>query len=107
GEGLRVELIEGKGGTFFETGSARLTENGDKLLAVLAEQLRGLPNQLAIEGHTDAQPYASDTGYTNWELSTDRANSARRLLQQNGIEDRRISEVRGFADQRPRVPANP
>jgi chemotaxis protein MotB len=107
GEGLRVELIEGKGGTFFESGSAKLSEGGTKLLEVLAEQLRGLPNPLTIEGHTDAQPYASDTGYTNWELSTDRANAARRVLQQYGLQDNRISQVRGYADQMLRVKSDP
>jgi chemotaxis protein MotB len=60
-----------------------------------------------IEGHTDAQPYASDNGYTNWELSSDRANSARRLLQQDGIGPNQISQVRGYADQMLRVPSNP
>jgi chemotaxis protein MotB len=107
GEGLRVELIEGKGGTFFETGSAKLNENGVQLLALLADQLKGLPNRLTIEGHTDAQPYSGDLGYTNWELSTDRANSARRVLQQHGMEDSRFAQVRGFADQMPRVKTDP
>jgi chemotaxis protein MotB len=107
GEGLRVELIEGKGGTFFETGSAKLNENGVQLLALLADQLKGLPNRLTIEGHTDAQPYSGDLGYTNWELSTDRANSARRVLQQHGMEDSRFAQVRGFADQMPRAHTDP
>ena len=107
GEGLRVELIEGKGGTFFDSGSAKLNENGVQLLALLADQLKDLPNRLTIEGHTDAQPYSSDLGYTNWELSTDRANSARRVLQQHGMENSRFAQVRGFADQMPRVKADP
>jgi chemotaxis protein MotB len=107
GEGLRVELIEGKGGTFFDSGSAKLNENGVQLLALLADQLKGLPNRLAIEGHTDAQPYSGDLGYTNWELSTDRANSARRVLQQHGMADNRFAQVRGFADQMPRVKTDP
>jgi chemotaxis protein MotB len=107
GEGLRVELIEGKGGTFFDSGSAKLNENGVQLLALLADQLKDLPNRLAIEGHTDAQPYSSDVGYTNWELSMDRANSARRVLQQHGMENSRFAQERGFADQMPRVKADP
>jgi chemotaxis protein MotB len=107
GEGLRVELIEGKGGTFFESGSAKLNDSGVQLLALLADQLKGLPNRLTIEGHTDAQPYSSDLGYTNWELSTDRANSARRVLQQHGMENSRIAQVRGFADQMLRVKTDP
>jgi chemotaxis protein MotB len=107
GEGLKIELIEDKGGTFFERGSPKLSVNGVTLLNLLSEQLKALPNHLLIEGHTDAQPYSGDTGYTNWELSSDRANAARRLLQQGGIGSNRISQVRGYADQLLRVPSNP
>jgi chemotaxis protein MotB len=106
-EGLKIELIEQKGGTFFESGSPKLSENGVALMNLLSDQLKVLPNRLLIEGHTDAQPYSNDTGYTNWELSSDRANSARRLLQQDGIGPNQISQVRGYADQMLRVPSNP
>ncbi|HWB32215.1 MAG TPA: flagellar motor protein MotB [Acidobacteriaceae bacterium] len=107
GEGLRIDLIEGSGSTFFESGSPRLSESGVKLLSLLAGQLKVLPNHLLIEGHTDAQPYSADTSYTNWELSADRANAARRLLQQGGVRPGQISQVRGYADQQLRDPANP
>jgi chemotaxis protein MotB len=107
GEGLKIELIEGQGGTFFESGSPKLNENGVELLDVLSGQLKVLPNRLLIEGHTDAQAYLSDTAYTNWELSSDRANSARRVLQQGGVGPDQISQVRGYADQMLRVPTNP
>ena len=107
GEGLKIELIEDKGGTFFESGSPKLSDNGVALLNLLAAQLKVLPNRLLIEGHTDAQPFSDDSGYTNWELSADRANSARRLLQQDGIGPSQISQVRGYADQMLRVPSNP
>jgi chemotaxis protein MotB len=107
GEGLKIDLMEDKGGTFFESGSPKLSENGVKLLDMLSGQLKTLPNRLLIEGHTDAQPYSSDNGYTNWELSSDRANSARRLLQQGGVGPDQISQVRGYADERLRVPSNP
>jgi chemotaxis protein MotB len=106
-EGLRIELIEDKNGTFFQTGSAQLSENGQKLLEMLAGQLKTLPNHLLLEGHTDAQPYSSENGYTNWELSADRANSARRLLQQDGVGKMQISQVRGYADQLLRVKNDP
>jgi chemotaxis protein MotB len=106
-EGLRIELIEDKKGTFFESGSAKLSKTGQELLGMLAVQLKPLPNKLLLEGHTDAQPYASDNGYTNWELSADRANSARRLLQQDGVGKSQISQVRGFADQMLRVKTDP
>jgi len=108
GEGLRIELIEDKGGTFFESGSAKLSENGVKLLVMLAGQLKALPNHLLIEGHTDAQAYSGgNAGYSNWELSSDRANSARKLLQDAGVRQDQISQVRGYADQSLRVPTNP
>jgi chemotaxis protein MotB len=106
-EGLRVELLEGKDGTFYQSGSARLSESGQELLALLAKELRALPNRLLIEGHTDATPYSNDLSYSNWELSADRANAARRLLQQDGVRADQVSQVRGYADQLLRVKANP
>jgi len=106
-EGLRIELIEDKSGTFFQSGSAKLSESGQELLNMLAGQLKPLPNKLLLEGHTDAQPYSSDNGYTNWELSADRANSARRLLQSDGVGKDQISQVRGYADQMLRVKNDP
>ena len=107
GEGLKIDLMEDQGGTFFESGSPKLSDNGVKLLNLLSGQLKTLPNRLLIEGHTDAQPFSSDNGYTNWELSSDRANSARRLLQQGGVGPDQISQVRGYADQKLRDPSNP
>ena len=106
-EGLRIELIEGKDGTFYEIGSARLSASGQELLALLAAELKTLPNSLLIEGHTDATPYSSDAGYSNWDLSADRANSARRLMQADGVRVNQVTQVRGYADQMLRVKANP
>jgi chemotaxis protein MotB len=106
-EGLRIELIEDKNGTFYESGSARLSNSGQELLALLAAELKTLPNSLLIEGHTDATQYSTDTNYSNWELSADRANSARRLLQQAGVRQDQVTQVRGYADQFLRVKSNP
>ncbi len=106
-EGLRIELLETKNGTFFETGSTVLNANGRELLTTLAQQLSGVPNHLSIEGHTDSQPYADESGYGNWELSTDRANAARRLMQDTGLRRNQVSQVRGYADQKLRLPKNP
>ena len=106
-EGLRIELLESKNGTFFDSGSSTLNANGNELLGMLAKQLSSVPNQLSIEGHTDSQPFSSNSGYTNWELSTDRANAARRVMQSDGLRHNQISQVRGYADQRLRVPSNP
>ena len=106
-EGLRIELLETKDGTFFDTGSATLNQNGRELLEMLAGQLGGLPNRISIEGHTDSAPYASKDGYGNWDLSSDRANAARRVMQASGLRENQVSQVRGYADQKLRVPSNP
>ena len=74
---------------------------------MLAAELKTLPNELQIEGHTDATPYSSGANYSNWELSADRANAARRLLQQNGVRSNQVTQIRGYADQFLRVKDNP
>jgi chemotaxis protein MotB len=106
-EGLRIELLEGKDGTFYEIGSPKLSNSGQELLALLASELKTLPNSLLLEGHTDSTPYSNDGGYSNWDLSADRANSARRLLQQDGVRTDQVTQVRGYADQMLRVKSNP
>jgi chemotaxis protein MotB len=106
-EGLRIELMETETGTFFDTGKPTPNAQGKELLIMLAAQLKDLPNFLSIEGHTDSRPYSPSSDYGNWELSTDRANSARRLMQQNGLRPNQVSQVRGFAAQRPRKPDAP
>jgi chemotaxis protein MotB len=106
-EGLRIELLEDKNGTFYQSGSARLSNSGQELLELLAGELKTLPNSLLIEGHTDAAKYSDDANYSNWELSADRANAARRLLQQDGVRSDQVTQVRGYADQLLRVKANP
>jgi chemotaxis protein MotB len=106
-EGLRIELIEDKNGTFYESGSAHLSDKGQELLAMLATELKRLPNNLLIEGHTDAAKYSTDASYSNWELSADRANAARRLLQADGVRQDQVTQVRGYADQLLRVKNDP
>jgi chemotaxis protein MotB len=106
-EGLRIELLEGKNGTFYEMGRASLSPSGQELLGLLAGELKTLPNALLIEGHTDAAQYSSDANYSNWELSADRANAARRLLQADGVRSDQVTQVRGYADQLLRVKSNP
>jgi len=98
-EGLRIDLMETKKGLFFATGDPKPSEAGAELLRVLGAQLVKLPNKIAIEGHTDSTPYGR-SDYSNWELSADRANAARRILMEAGLTEDRISQVRGFADQR-------
>ena len=106
-EGLRIELSESAIGTFFESGSPKLNSDGQEMLVTLAQELGKLPNKLSIEGHTDSKPYAALANYSNWELSTDRANAARRIMQANGIRSDQVTQVRGFADQRLRKADTP
>ena len=106
-EGLRIELSESATGTFFDSGSAKLNDDGAGLLVTLAQELGKLPNKVSIEGHTDSEPYAASATYGNWELSSDRANAARRVMQANGIRIDQVTQVRGFADQRLRKPDAP
>jgi len=107
-EGLRIELLESASGTFFELGRPEPTEGGKEALIALAHQLGGVPNKLSIEGHTDSKPLLRNGGqYGNWELSVDRANNARRLMQESGLRADQVTEVRGYADQKLRRPEAP
>jgi chemotaxis protein MotB len=110
GEGLRIDLMESEQGTFFVSGSPRPTEAGRNLLGILATELKRMGNPVAIEGHTDARPFRNarpDTPYGNWELAADRANTARRVLQELGLPETQVEEVRGFASRRPLPGAPP
>ena len=106
-EGLRIELLETDEGTFFENGGSRPTELGRSTITAIAGQLAAFDSPVVIEGHTDATPYPAGHNYSNWELSTDRANAARRLLLTGGIPVDRIAEVRGFAATRLRAAESP
>jgi chemotaxis protein MotB len=99
GEGLRVELLEGEDSTFFESGNSHPTDFGKGLLKKLAEEIGQLPNKITMEGHTDSRPFTGRADYSNWELSSDRANAARRWMQQTGLREDQVTQVRGFADQ--------
>jgi chemotaxis protein MotB len=104
GEGLRIDLMENAQGTFFVAGSSNPSTMGEVLLRLMGAELGRMPNRLAVEGHSDAQPFrngAAAAGYSNWELSADRANAARRMLHASGVHPEQIAEVRGYADQMP------
>ncbi|WP_219341393.1 flagellar motor protein MotB [Nevskia soli] len=107
GEGLRIEMLETSAGLFFQSGSGEPTETGRELLATLAAELGKLPNRLMIEGHTDSTPYKGVANYSNWELSADRANAARRLMEETGLRSDQVQQVRGYADQDLRTPKTP
>ncbi len=106
-EGLRIELIETSESVFFEIGSARLKPKAIEILSALAKQIGRLTNYIEIEGHTDSRGYKSKTIYSNWELSSDRANSARQVLEKSGLWEGQVSKVTGFADRKLRYPESP
>lgn len=105
-EGVRIELTEKTGTPLFESGKNNLLPNGEDALKVLTEKIKDLPNNIAIEGHTDSHPYPGE-GYTNWELAADRANAARRAMINYGLDPKRIKKVTSFADVVPIKPDNP
>lgn len=104
--GVRIQVVDKEGNSMFERGSANLSPHAKRILSVIAENIKDLNNRVAIEGHTDAISYASNK-YTNWELSTDRASSARKELEDNGLSPDRIARVAGYAATEPLVKDNP
>jgi chemotaxis protein MotB len=105
-EGLRIELLEAASGTFFDLGSATPSPSGKELLTALAQEIGKVPNPVSVEGHTDSKPYGG-TAYSNWELSVDRANAARRIMNAGGLSERQIAQVRGYADRKLRYANDP
>src|SRR3546814_14897199 len=91
----------------FASGSAEMYPHMQRLLALVVDAVKTLDNPIAIKGHTDSTPYASGKDYSNWELSTDRANSSRRALLAAGLPAERIASVVGRADQEHFVPEEP
>jgi chemotaxis protein MotB len=105
-EGLRIELVDTSNDSFFEVGQAALKRETVEVLAIIAAELGRLPNSVAVEGHTDSRAFAGG-GYGNWELSTERANAARRAMEENGLNPTQVEGVRGFADRKPHFPDDP
>jgi len=107
-EGLRVQIVDEQNRPMFDTGSARLKEHMREILHALAPVLNGVENRIALSGHTDAAPYASgERGYSNWELSADRANASRRELVSAGLDEGKIVRVVGLAASVPLVREDP
>lgn len=106
-EGLRIILNESEHSpAFFEPGSAKLLQKSAVILMTIAGELGKLHNRIVVEGHTDAA-FTGDNVYTNWELSADRANAARELMEAHGFYDGQVREVRGFAHEFPMIVDNP
>ncbi len=106
-EGLRIQLMEKDNSHFFEIGGARLSPQGTEVVAAIGRIVGPMGRGIAVEGYTDSAQYSKDARYTNWELSADRANSARLLLQTSGVGSSQVEEIRGFADTRPKYPDDP
>jgi chemotaxis protein MotB len=105
-EGLRIQLVDQEGRSMFEPGQAALNQRARKLLSAVSAVVAELPNRISIAGHTDASP-PGRAGMTNWELSSERANAARRILQAAGVEESRVYQVSGKADAEPLFPDDP
>jgi len=106
-EGLRIDLIEKDEATFFASGSAVLRGETEHILGTIARELGALDHELVIEGHTDSRAYTTSDRYSNWELSTDRANAARRVMETGGLRAPQVASVLGLADRQLRIPSNP
>lgn len=111
-EGLRIQLIEASrtdddSSYFFDLGSSHLSNYGSNVLLEIAKELGHLDNRIVIEGHTDSHHFVYEKKYSNWELSADRANSARKLMETEGLWDGQVAEIRGYAANVPRISENP
>jgi chemotaxis protein MotB len=107
-EGLRIQLVDQDQKSMFPLGSSNMQDSARKLMEEVAKIIAPLPNKITISGHTDATPFKAGVGgYSNWELSADRANASRRVLVANGVSDARLALVVGKADKDPLLPNDP
>ena len=95
--GVRIQIVDAKNRPMFDLGSAKLRVYTRRILETLAPYLNSVPNQISIIGHTDAHRYPRHAPYTNWELSADRANAARRALVEGGLDPGKVARVVGLA----------
>jgi chemotaxis protein MotB len=111
-EGLRIQIVDAQNRAMFAIGSSRLQDYTDKILRELSTYLNTVPNRISLTGHTDTTPYSPQAGYTNWELSADRANAARRALEAGGLSTDKVARIVGlsssvlFDRENPRNPIN-
>jgi chemotaxis protein MotB len=106
-EGLRIQLVDQEKSAMFPLGSSDMADNAKKLMGLVAEVVKKLPNKVSLAGHTDATPYSKGGNYGNWELSADRANASRRVLLQGGLGPERVAKVVGMADRDLMFPNEP
>jgi chemotaxis protein MotB len=96
-EGLRIQIVDKQNRPMFDLGKSNLKDYTSQILREVAKYLNTVPNRISLSGHTDHKPYSGARGYTNWELSADRANAARRSLIEGGLEEQKIARVVGLA----------
>jgi chemotaxis protein MotB len=107
GEGLRIEMLDLAEQSFFDVGSTNIRPEMEEILRVITNNVRHLPNTVAIEGHTDSRPYGPGLNYSNWELASGRANSARRVMEQAGMKESQLDALHGYGNSRLRYPDRP
>ena len=107
-EGLRIQIVDDQSRAMFDSGSAVVREHMRDLLRQIGAVLNEVPNRVSLSGHTDSAPFgAGERGYSNWELSADRANASRRELVAGGMDDGKIVRVVGVASAVPLDAADP
>ncbi|NWH08602.1 MAG: flagellar motor protein MotB [Alphaproteobacteria bacterium] len=106
-EGLRIQIVDQEGRPMFAPGGSEPLDRTQRLLREVAQVIMKLPNRITISGHTDGAPFERADGYSNWELSSDRANAARRVLMEAGVPADRIFQVSGKAGSEPLLPDDP
>lgn len=107
-EGLNIELTDNENDVFFEIGTSQLKSEAKKLIGKIGSEISKMANKIVVEGHTDANQFKNNgVGFTNFELSSERALSAKRALVFGGLRERQIDEVRGYADTKLRDAADP
>jgi chemotaxis protein MotB len=106
-EGLKIQIVDQEGEAMFASGSARMFSKTEEILSLISEVITDMPNDLSIRGHTDSKPYTSRKNYSNWELSADRANATRRVLQKSGYPDDKIENVIGKSARDPFIKEDP
>jgi chemotaxis protein MotB len=102
-EGLRIELLDSEESTFFDSGSSSVKSETERMLGLIATELGHLEMPVIVEGHTDGRPFVGGRAYSNWDLSVDRANAARRVMQAAGLNPNQVRSVRGYADRQLRI----
>ncbi len=106
-DGMRIQLVDKDNRAMFRPGSAVLYKYAENMLRKISTVIEKMPNRISITGHTDASPFTGRDNYSNWELSSDRANSSRRVLSESGISANRVAEVQGKAATEPLLPDRP